>query len=254
MIYPVTGARSGDDSLPLITLGRLPGFSAVSDPLANRHRFPAWECSYAGGGFRLARNLDIDEWRLAPHGNQLGVIDDVVTLLRTDPSYEIQVGQVTIDRPNFDEALPTRARAHPAIAEWTLLIVSLLLYALCLAQPAYRSGVAGRLEVTPGWLALLTGWMAVTSGMIAWLANPLLLASWVLVAFQRRAALFTAAAAMLLALSFLLHEQIMVDEAGNYGPLGHDGAGYWCWLASIGLTLCAAAISYARGAFRKMLQ
>jgi hypothetical protein len=35
-----------------------------------------------------------------------------------------------------------------------------------------------------------------------------------------------------LSLSFLLHQQILVDEAGNHSGITGYGAGYWLWVAS----------------------
>jgi hypothetical protein len=82
---------------------------------------------------------------------------------------------------------------------------------------------------------LLVGWIAVFNGVLAWLANPVLAATWFLMSFRstRGIALGCAVVALGLSLSFLLHREIMTSEAGHYSKITGYGLGYWLWIASI---------------------
>jgi hypothetical protein len=76
--------------------------------------------------------------------------------------------------------------------------------------------------------------MGIFYGVFAWLANPLLLLSWILcLRGELRAALIISAAAVLFALSFLLHSTIVASEAPTYRAVTGYGVGYWLWLASM---------------------
>ncbi len=65
-----------------------------------------------------------------------------------------------------------------------------------------------------------------------WLANPLLLASWLFLGKEPGMALRLSLPATLLTLSFLLFGQIINDEAGHYTRITGYGPGYWLWVAS----------------------
>jgi hypothetical protein len=134
-------------------------------------------------------------------------------------------------------SLPTRAIVR------TLLIVSILFYAISLTQPAYHVVNGNPRLVYSGWNVLTIGWLGAFEGKFAWFANPVLVSVWIFAAKGRNSrAIATASVALLLALSFLLNRQISVDEAGHYGQIIHDGLGYWCWLASIALAFVAALV------------
>ena len=76
--------------------------------------------------------------------------------------------------------------------------------------------------------------MGIFYGVLAWLANPLLLLSWILcLTDELRAAFIASAAALLLAMSFLLHSTIVASEAPTYEAVTGYGLGYWLWLASM---------------------
>jgi hypothetical protein len=78
-----------------------------------------------------------------------------------------------------------------------------------------------------GGIAMLTGGAA-----IAWLANPLLVVAWVLLARNKRGAWLFGLAAVIICLYFLHFKVVIDDEAGNYRRITRIGIGYWFWLAS----------------------
>lgn len=97
---------------------------------------------------------------------------------------------------------------------------------------------------SPGYGLLLLGWMAVLMGVPAWLANPAVMAAWILLLVDLKRAAFAAAAlAMLFALSFLLWDKIITDEAGNYSKITGYGSGYWCWVASAAMAFLGGIVA-----------
>lgn len=91
---------------------------------------------------------------------------------------------------------------------------------------------------------LLIGWLGIFDGIIAWFANPLLVASWILSRMRRtrKIAFVLAFAALLVAVSFLLVSDVMRDEAGNRARVSTYGIGYWLWLTSITVAMFGAAL------------
>lgn len=68
---------------------------------------------------------------------------------------------------------------------------------------------------------------------VSWLANPLLVASWMLMANSKKAAWVTSFMAILFSLSFLFFEKVLEDpDTGSYGVIKRVGTGYWLWVLS----------------------
>ena len=101
----------------------------------------------------------------------------------------------------------------------------------------------------PGMWALGLGWfqMFVVGSVgpfvaFAWLANPLLLFSWIGVFVRApRWPLPLAAAAFVLAGGFMFGSVALTSESGSAEPIGARGAGYALWLASTVCAVIAAA-------------
>lgn len=93
-----------------------------------------------------------------------------------------------------------------------------------------------------GFGLLLVGWLGVLTGIYSWLANPTLLIAWLAMwsPAHRRYAIGSASIALLMMLSFLFHQDIMSDEAGNRSRITHYGPGYWLWIGSAVLALSAS--------------
>ena len=130
-------------------------------------------------------------------------------------------------------------RRNAEVNRWhsRCLIGSILLYVGCMFVVPYNAGDIPSLR-SGGWAELLGGWMGMLYGYYAWLANPLLFTAWMFAAHQVRAAAMAAATiAMLFALSFVLHDEIPINEAPDYATIHLNAAGYWLWLASILLAL-----------------
>jgi len=67
---------------------------------------------------------------------------------------------------------------------------------------------------------------------LVWLANPLLLISWIQFNKNHKFSLITSFVAMIISLSFLFFSKIIDNEAGVYSAILSYKLGYWLWLSS----------------------
>lgn len=111
----------------------------------------------------------------------------------------------------------------------TTLIVSVALFVLSLTQKCYCTTN----ECGDSILVFLVGWMGLgTSGAaIAWLANPVLLVSWIFIK-KNSISLVCSIGSLLICLSFLFFKTIIDDEAGHYNRIVGYKSGYWLWVIS----------------------
>ncbi|HEV3343563.1 MAG TPA: hypothetical protein VG125_24540 [Pirellulales bacterium] len=130
-----------------------------------------------------------------------------------------------------------------AVAAWTVA-ASMSLFVASLPQDAFYIDRADDPRAwSLGFGLLLVGWLAVLDGVPAWLANPAVLAAWILLLVRfRRTALVMAALALLLALSFLLCDRVLTDEAGGRSRVTGYGSGYWCWVGSMAVAFFASMV------------
>lgn len=66
---------------------------------------------------------------------------------------------------------------------------------------------------------------------LCWLANPLLILSWILIK-NNKLSLILSLISTLIAISFLLFDEIIDDEAGHYRKIVGYELGYWLWVSS----------------------
>jgi len=134
-----------------------------------------------------------------------------------------------------------------ALRRKLFVAVSIGLFLVSLTQPCYCTTDDVNVADAPrGIFLLLGGWMGVLFGILAWLANPALAASWLLLLFgeSRKAALPFALASLGLGLSFLWHDDILVDERGGRATITGYAAGYWFWIASMAVMVAASVIDF----------
>jgi hypothetical protein len=133
------------------------------------------------------------------------------------------------------------------IVAWVFIACSVLVFVISLTQVGFTIDRRDPAGWSPSLLLLLIGWLGVFVGFPAWLANPALMLAWLLAFFRsaRTAAFVCSLAAVVLALSFLLHKEILSDEAGNRSKITGYGAGYWLWVASTVLAAIGCALSAA---------
>lgn len=144
---------------------------------------------------------------------------------------------MTENKPNRRYRVTGR-QALAVAASVLLFLVSLPLDAF------YIDRAADPCAWSLGFGLLLVGWIAALDGVPAWLANPALLAAWIslLIGF-RRTAVVSAALALLLALSFLLCQQVLTSEAGHYSRVSGYGYGYWFWVSSMAAAFLGSVVN-----------
>jgi hypothetical protein len=131
---------------------------------------------------------------------------------------------------------PIARGTHGGRRQIWLPLSSAALFAAALGEPGFFWGARAS-SPAPAWRLLLYGWEAIGHGYIEWLANPALVASWVLAFAGRRSASIGAAGiALALMLVFLTRHTLELPAGAT--ALAY-GAGYWLWLASALLMLLA---------------
>jgi hypothetical protein len=113
--------------------------------------------------------------------------------------------------------------------------LSIILFLVSLTQKCYCTTS----QCGDSILAFALGWAGMFSGgaALAWLANPLLFLSWRMLKKKLQAAMFLSVFATLLALSFLLFDHVIDNEAGHHHKIVSYKAGYWFWVSSSAVML-----------------
>jgi uncharacterized membrane protein len=126
----------------------------------------------------------------------------------------------------------------------TVCIISICIFVLALTQDGFYLDHVPRDAWAAGWGEFAVGWISVFYGTVAWLGNPLLIASWITL-FRRKLkwSAFLAFVALLFMLSFLFNKRIVYNEAGSYSKIAGHGLGYWLWLLSAFVAYCGALLA-----------
>jgi len=118
-----------------------------------------------------------------------------------------------------------------------IISISFVLLFLSLTQNAYY--VTGMEESVGsfGLIAFLLGWLDIFEAGITWLANPLLIISWIILLFGKsKFSLILSLLAILFSFSFLFFKNIILNEGTlQHGEIIAYGNGYWLWLSSCGI-------------------
>jgi hypothetical protein len=110
------------------------------------------------------------------------------------------------------------------------LLLSIILFAASLTQKCYcTTGVCG-----DSIAAFIFGFFGLAYPLATWtwLANPLLLGAWIFIFRGPKISFILSLSSTLIAASFLLFDQIIDNENGQYKQIISYEAGYWLWLSS----------------------
>lgn len=113
-----------------------------------------------------------------------------------------------------------------------ILTISIIIYIISLTQEGFCT-TAG--QCAKGFLDVLVGWMGVLIlhlPAMVWLANPILILSWVVNKRHKKASFIFSVVSLIIMLSFLLFDEIMVNESGALSRITSYGLGYWLWVSS----------------------
>ena len=132
-----------------------------------------------------------------------------------------------------------------------IIISSGLLFLISLTQDAFLIEGNDPRAWASGWGLLLFGWIGIGygGGHLCWLANPLVLASWVFYFLRRRSVAITCSAlALVFALIFLAADEIVRSEAPEYAAITSLEVGFWLWVSSMILAVLAALMTKRQNA------
>lgn len=129
------------------------------------------------------------------------------------------------------------------------LFISIGVYIISLTQKSYCTS-GGTCEYFSGFFNLIFGWVGVFMFHIPafpWLANPILLASWVLFKKKPKKSFILSIIAFVLMLSFLLVNEIIVNDGSTTSKVVFHGLGYWLWVLSSFIMLVGNLFFKKRG-------
>ncbi len=129
------------------------------------------------------------------------------------------------------------------------LFFSVAIYIFSLTQYCYGYDNGAKIESLG---ILFAGWIGVTMDLAAiiewffkyqiidfkfgacftWIANPLLIISWITFYKKPKISLLTSLFAALLSISFFFFKNILFDNEGNYRQIEHLFSGYYLWVCS----------------------
>jgi hypothetical protein len=112
----------------------------------------------------------------------------------------------------------------------TYILISSALYAICLALPGFYIGET--YEPYNSAELLLIGWLGPLDAHFSWYAN-LTYGLAILTIKKHKTSLIFSCIALLLALSFLMRDSIIVNEAGHSAKITAYGLGYFFWITAI---------------------
>ena len=125
-----------------------------------------------------------------------------------------------------------------------ILLISVILLLTSLTQKCYCTTA----NCGDSIMVFLLGWFAVFKGGagISWLANPLLLSSWLVLKTNLKLALVLSLLATMFSLFFLVFDSILANETGQYQQIISREAGYWLWLLSCASMFAGSLVLFVK--------
>lgn len=119
------------------------------------------------------------------------------------------------------------------------LLSSILLFGVSLFQDCFSTndGMSSFSALIVGILGIIVG-----GANLCWLANPLLLASWIFFYSNAKASFILSLIACSISIMFAFATHVAVDEAGTPREIQSLGPGYWLWLFSMLIILIGNSV------------
>lgn len=112
----------------------------------------------------------------------------------------------------------------------TFLSASIIVFGISLFQDCFCTN-----DCVNSFSALITGIFGIIVGgaNLCWLANPLLLVSWIFFFFKTKVSFVFSLIAFLISFMFIFSTEVAIDEAGTPRQIQNLESGYWLWLFSM---------------------
>ena len=81
---------------------------------------------------------------------------------------------------------------------------------------------------------------------LTWFANPLLILAWLLIKYRKTSFLLSLLST-LIAVSFLIFDEVVITEAGHSSIITRYTLGYWLWIASHSVMLLGNVLLMING-------
>ncbi|BBI69064.1 MULTISPECIES: hypothetical protein [Psychrobacter] len=108
--------------------------------------------------------------------------------------------------------------------------VSIGLMLLALTQEAYCTA-EGCMHSMMAFIFGIFGMFIGGNETLTWFANPLLILAWLLIKYRKTSFLLSLLST-LIAVSFLMFDEVVVTEAGHSSMTTRYALGYWLWVGS----------------------
>lgn len=108
--------------------------------------------------------------------------------------------------------------------------VSIGLMLLALNQEAYCTA-EGCMHSMMAFIFGIFGMFIGGNETLAWFANPLLISAWLFIK-HRKASFLLSLLSTLIAMSFLIFDEVVINEAGQNSIITRYTLGYWLWIGS----------------------
>ena len=124
------------------------------------------------------------------------------------------------------------------------VLISIGLFIISLSQKCYCTPSHCSYSIM-AFLLGLAG-MASSAAAFSWLANPLLIISWILQKRNPRGSMLLTMFAFLFTLSFLLFDSVLANENGQQQAITSYKPGYWFWVCSAGIMMLGGFVQVYR--------
>ena len=121
------------------------------------------------------------------------------------------------------------------VTKKNILIASIILLALSFTQPAFFIDRVDYDGWSNSFILFFLGFFSLLTGLagLVWLANPLIILSWIFSFKREKTAILLGISSMILSSSFLFFDEIVTSSRPDYSKITEYKLGYWLWLASI---------------------